>query len=229
MQAVILAGGRGERLRPLTDQVPKPLIPIKGKPFAQYLVEGLARAGVGSILFCTGYLAEQFPRYFGDGSRWGVKVSYSVEDAPLGTAGALKRAAALLEQRFLILNGDTYLEVDYGRMVDSLARDGWVGLVAAVEQKIVDVRANLSIGGGGAVSCYDKLGASEGLTHVDAGVSAFSREVLGYIPSRGVCSLEQEVFPVLIREEKLGAFPVSHRFWDMGTPDSLEEMSEILK
>jgi NDP-sugar pyrophosphorylase family protein len=209
--------------------VPKPLVPIKGKPFAQYLVEGLAGAGVRSIIFCVGYLAEQFPSHFGDGSRWGVNIEYSVEDTPLGTGGALKQAVALLEERFLILNGDTYLEVDYAGIFGSLDRSQWVGVVATVEESVAGVNANLSIADSGAIICYDKLGKSEGLTHVDAGVSVFSKEVLLHVPSEGACSLETEVFPVLIREEKLGAFQVDHRFWDMGTPESLKAMAEVLK
>ena len=194
-----------------------------------HLVEGLAGAGVTDVLFCIDHLADQFPRHFGDGSRWGVKISYSVEDTPLDTGGALNQAAALLEERFLILNGDTYLEVDYARMFGSLAGKRWVGVLAVVEAAVAKVRANLSLGDGGAITCYDKLGKSDGLTHVDAGVAVYSQEVLRYIPSQGACSLEREIFPVLISEEKLGAFPVAHRFWDMGTHESLKAMAEVLK
>src|SRR4051812_7410533 len=116
MQCVILAGGFGSRMRPFTDRAPKTLIPVIDIPFAQYQLTWLARHGVPDVVYSIGFLGEQIRAYVGDGSRWGLKVSY-VEDGkePAGTAGALRRAydAGVLRDWFLVLYGDSFLPIDF--------------------------------------------------------------------------------------------------------------------
>ncbi|HKF24702.1 MAG TPA: sugar phosphate nucleotidyltransferase, partial [Candidatus Acidoferrum sp.] len=117
-QAVILAGGLGTRMRPVTETVPKPMIAVAGKPFLQWQLELLATSGIRSALLLVAYLGEQIEQYFGDGRRFGSSIDYAYELSPLGTGGALRNAEQKLRDWFVLLNGDTYLAIDY----DGLAR-----------------------------------------------------------------------------------------------------------
>ncbi|MFH1386999.1 MAG: sugar phosphate nucleotidyltransferase, partial [bacterium] len=129
MQAVILAGGAGTRLRPLTLNTPKPMIEVNGQPFLSYIVNQLKGVGVTDFVFCVGYLADKFQAYFGDGGRFGVKIVYSVENGFMGTGGALKNAESLLQDEFLVLNGDTYLPIDYNEVINAFRASGRTALL----------------------------------------------------------------------------------------------------
>src|SRR6185295_2279579 len=109
----ILAGGRGTRLQALFPDQPKPMVPVAGRPFLEHQISLLAQQGFDDFVLCLGYRAEQISSYFGDGARWGVRLAYSTELQPLGTAGALKQAARLWSGPALVLNGDTYLDTDF--------------------------------------------------------------------------------------------------------------------
>ena len=113
MQVVILAGGLGTRLGPLTRPHPKPMVPVKGVPYLEHQLRLLARQGLTDIVLLTGYLGEQIEEYFGDGDRMGLRLRYSRELEPLGTGGALRQARPLLEEAFLVIYGDSYLRIDY--------------------------------------------------------------------------------------------------------------------
>src|SRR3989338_1997571 len=117
MQTVILAGGRGTRLSPITNMIPKPMVTVKDKPFLEYLLLMLKRNSLEKILLCVGYLGEKIEVYFGDGRRLGMEIKYSYEKEPLGTAGGLKLAENLLEEEFLVLYGDSYLDIDYSAFI----------------------------------------------------------------------------------------------------------------
>lgn len=114
MQAAILAGGLGTRLGHLTETVPKPMVPVNGKPFLEYEVGLLKQSGIGDFVLCVGHLGEQLEDYFGNGNKWGVRVRYSYDGPKLrGPAGALKGAEPLLEECFFVTYGDAYLRADY--------------------------------------------------------------------------------------------------------------------
>ena len=113
MQAVILAGGKGTRLSPITDTIPKPMAMVNNRPFLEYMLLMLKRNSFKKILLCVGYLGEKIEAYFGDGNRLGIVIKYSYEKELLGTAGALKLAENILEEEFLVLYGDSYLDIDY--------------------------------------------------------------------------------------------------------------------
>src|SRR3954447_6131440 len=112
MQAVILVGGEGTRLRPLTSTVPKPVVPLVDRPFIVYMLEWLHEHGVDDVIMSCGFLATSVRNVLGDGSRYGVKLRFVEEEEPLGTAGALKHAESLLDERFLMLNGDVLSDID---------------------------------------------------------------------------------------------------------------------
>jgi len=232
MQAVILAGGRGERLRPLTDTMPKPMVPIRGRPYLAYQLDELKRQGIGDVVLLTGYLGERVEACFGDGAALGMRLRYSREPSPLGTGGALKLAAPLLAEDFVVIYGDSYLPIRYAEPLARLRASGAEALVVAFEnsEATVDVPNNLALDGAGFVARYEKgAGAAAGLTHVEAGVLALTRRVLRRIAAGRVCSLEQEVFPQLIAERALAAWTTPQRFYDIGTPSRLKEIEAVLR
>src|SRR5450755_506174 len=120
MQAVILAGGLGTRLWPVTQAVPKPMVPVAGRPYLEYQLRLLGEQSIRDIVLLTGYLGEQIEEYFGDGSRLGLSLRYSCEPAPMGTGGALRDGSSLLDDVFLVIYGDSYLPIDYAAVYRQL-------------------------------------------------------------------------------------------------------------
>ncbi|MBW2993738.1 nucleotidyltransferase family protein, partial [Candidatus Woesearchaeota archaeon] len=118
MKAIILAGGLGERLRPLTDITPKPLLPINGKPIMQYAIENLKKQGITDIVLGISYHADKIKDYFKDGSELGVHIEYSIEETPLGTGGAVKQAAENINDTFVLLWADNLTDIDFNKMID---------------------------------------------------------------------------------------------------------------
>lgn len=221
IQVAILAGGLGTRLGPQTLAVPKPMVPIHNRPFLEYQLLWLKRFGFDRVLLLVGHLAEKIMDYFGEGKRWGLSIRYSRESTPMGTAGAIKEAEALLEERFLVLNGDTFLPIDYRALVHHFREKDYDSLIVAYDNREKVAPNNLSLAENGHLSRYDKK-SCVGMTHVDAGVYAFKKKVLERIPVGRPFSLEVELLPDLIRNGLLSAYPVSARYYDIGTPERLE-------
>lgn len=221
MQAVILAGGLGTRLRPLTEQIPKVMVPVSGKPFLQHLIELLKSQGIGDIVLCTGYLGKQIRDLFGSGESLGIGIRYSEEkEELLGTAGALKQARSLLEDYFFVINGDTYLPVDYsGVERDFLRRNRKVHMVVYDNRLDTGVKNNVALDKDLIVIKYDKETADSDLKYVEAGVLALRREVLDLIKGDGPVSLEKGLYPLLIRQREMAAYVTDRRFYDIGTPE----------
>ena len=171
MQVVVLAGGLGTRLRPLTGKIPKCMAVVAGKPFLYYLLRLLKARGADEAILCTGYLGEQVEKYFGHGREVGLKLRYSSErDVLMGTGGALKLAAPLLRDSFLVVNGDTYLDIDYDVVFREFEECKMPALIVASDGEH-SARCDLAINEDMMVTCYDKTGVP-GLRHVNAGVMA---------------------------------------------------------
>ena len=132
MQAVILVGGEGTRLRPLTSTVPKPVVPLVDRPFIAYMLEWLARHGVDDVVMSCGFLATAVRNVLGDGSQYGLRLRFIEEPEPRGTAGALKYAADLLDERFLMLNGDVLTDLDLTAQIAQHESTGAVATLALV-------------------------------------------------------------------------------------------------
>jgi NDP-sugar pyrophosphorylase family protein len=231
MQTVVLAGGLGTRLWPLTKETPKPMVPVRGVPYLEHQLRFLVRQSLTDVVLLTGYLGEQIEDYFGDGSRFGLRLRYSRELKPLGTGGALREARQLLADMFLIIYGDSYLPIDYGAVGRRLLESAAVGLVVVFQDRTgeTSVRPNVAVDGAGFVTRYDKqaLGDPQ-LQYIEAGVLAFRRTVLDFIAATGVVSLEQQVFPQLIARQALLGLPTTQRFYDIGTPERLRVLEELL-
>ncbi|MFB3813631.1 MAG: nucleotidyltransferase family protein [Terriglobales bacterium] len=229
LQVVILAGGLGTRLRPITERVPKPMVPVGGQPFLQYILEHLVAQGFARSLLLLGYLGEQVYDYFGDGSRFGLALEYAQEHQPLGTAGAVRNAFDQLEEEFVLLYGDSFLPIDYREVVDAFYEKPCEGLVIGYDNQHSDtgVKHNLAIDSSGYVMRYDKSGVGADLTLVEAGVLCFRRDVFAALPPGQAISLEQEIFPELIARRQLRAFITPQRFYDIGTFERLQEFAAI--
>jgi mannose-1-phosphate guanylyltransferase/phosphomannomutase len=228
-QAVILAGGKGTRLYPLTHVVPKPMVPVGGRPFLEHLVRLLGDAGVRDVVLLTGHLAEQIEDHFGDGQRFGVSVRYSREPTPLGTGGALRLAQPLLAERFFLLNGDTYLPTDWAAMDAALERSGATALLSAyANQERVAPQDNLAVDADGRVTAYDKVNPPAGANATDAGVSLFRSSVIDLLPASGPSALEEKVYQPLIDRGEIRAWWTRERFYDIGTPDRLSTIRSVL-
>jgi NDP-sugar pyrophosphorylase family protein len=230
-QAVILAGGLGTRMLPITTSIPKPMIPVNGKPFLHYQLELLARYGLRRVLLLVAYLGEQIEAYFGKGAAPGMELAYSYEPEPLGTGGALKNAAAQLDNQFVVLNGDTYLPIDYCALLQSFREKNNSAMIVAYRPAteasadlVSRLPKNLAVSVEGRVTAYRKR-EPEGLTHIDAGVLVLRKDVLDAIAPQRKCSLEEEIFPQLIAQHRMEAWTTTEAFYDMGTPAGLEALS----
>jgi len=236
MQAVILAGGLGTRMRPITETIPKPMIMVAGKPFLQHQLELLRDAGIAKALLLVAYLGEQIREYFGDGARFGCNVSYSFEPSLLGTGGALKNAEAQLQDYFVLLNGDTYLAIDYRELVRKFAEANCSALIVAYERPAAISQPipasllpnNLGVDAEGMVKAYRKRDP-EGLSHIDAGVMVLKKEILAGLVAGQKCSLEEEIYPNLIARGEMRAWVSQEPFYDMGSPQGLAALEEKLK
>jgi mannose-1-phosphate guanylyltransferase len=236
MQTVILAGGLGTRLGALTRKIPKPMAPVAGMPYLEHQLRLLERQSLRDVLLLTGYLGDQIESYFGNGGRLGLRLRYSRERRPLGTGGALREARRLLDDRFLLMYGDSLLPIEYAGAARRLQDSAALGVIVVYQDPSGDtaVRPNVALDRSGLVARYDKSAATDaGLEYVEAGVSCFRRDVLDLIPDGAPdgdpVSFEQCVFPRLIDRRQLAGLPTQQRFYDIGTPDRLRVIEEYLR
>jgi NDP-sugar pyrophosphorylase family protein len=230
MQAVILAGGLGTRLGKLTRAVPKPMMMVAGRPYLEYQLRELQRQGIADIVLLTGYLGEQIEDYFGDGQAFGIRLRYNREATPMGTGGAVRDAANLLADSFLLIYGDSYLPIDYCEPMRRLEQMGTLGLAVVYDnQEDTTVRNNVAIDSDGFIIRYAKGADSPDFRYVEAGVLAFRRDVIGLLPSQGAASLEADLYPQLVARRELAGFVTTQRFYDIGTPERLALIEQVLR
>ena len=230
-QVVILAGGLGTRLQPVTAQIPKPMVPVAGVPYLEHQLRLLAEQGLSDVVLLTGYLGEQIEDYFDNGSRLGLSLRYSREPTPLGTGGALRDARQLLADEFIVIYGDSYLPMEYATVVERLRSCNASGALVLYHDPTgeTDVPGNVAIDEQGFVVRYDKSGANDpALRFIEAGVLALRRSVIELMPKTGAVSLEQQIFPKLIERRALVGLPTTQRFYDIGTPDRLRAIEALL-
>jgi NDP-sugar pyrophosphorylase family protein len=225
MQCVVLAGGRGTRLGPLTERVPKALVEVAGRPFLEYQLALLRSSGVTEIVLCVGYLSELVERTIGDGSRFGLTIQYSYDgDTPLGTAGALRNALPLLAPTFLVTYGDTLLPIDHGDVLRSHADSGLPALMTVLENENRWDTSNAVVAQGRVVA-YSKNPPPPGARWIDYGLLAFTRTAAAEGQS---ADLEAQL-AVLARAGLLGAYEVDQRFHQIGDPAGLAETAEFIR
>jgi NDP-sugar pyrophosphorylase family protein len=220
IQAIILSGGLGTRLRPITETVPKALVPICGRPFLEYQLEYMRNHGVDDVVLCVGHLGQMIEQHFGDGRAFGLRIRYGYEqDRLLGTAGAVKNVEALLDDIFLVVNGDTYPVVDFSHVMESFLTRDRLGLMVVFKNENRWDRSNV-ITNGTYVRVYSKDQELAGMVYIDFGVSALRRATLAHIPANEPADMSL-VYHALIAQEQLLAYETSHRFHEIGSPEGL--------
>jgi mannose-1-phosphate guanylyltransferase len=224
---ILLVGGLGTRLKPLTNQTPKPMLPVGGIPVTEHQILAAKRAGINTVILATSYLSEVFTPYFGDGSKWGMKLLYAVEEEPLGTGGAIRNAAELVgftetDEEFVIFNGDVLSRHDIAAQLTfhrERKADATLHLI-----EVADARAFGCVPTDSAGRVTDFLEKMENpvTNDINAGCYVFSPSVIAEIPQGKVVSIERETFPQLV---SLGRSVYGYRdqsYWlDVGTPAAL--------
>jgi NDP-sugar pyrophosphorylase family protein len=229
MQAVILAGGLGTRLRPLTNKVPKVMASVRGNEFLWYLLRWLERNQVSDVVICAAYLWEAIGRKVSSFSRPGMTVRLSIERQPLGTAGAVKHAEALLHDEFFLINGDTYLPLSYGEIVSHWQeiREQFACLLVLYSNREKIAPNDSATDGHGVVIAYSKR-SCDGMEYVNAGLAVAKKSIFAALPEDVPASLEEDVFPELISRRKIAALVTDTRYYDIGTPDRVRAFEEYL-
>lgn len=222
-QAVILAGGYGTRMKPFTDTNPKPMYPFEGKPFLEYLIEQIKGFGINEIVLLLGYLPDKIIDYFGDGSKWGVNITYSVTPVEYETGLRIKAALndGKLESDFLFMYCDNYCPINYRRLLSDYEKNGALIQFTAYSNKDNYTKSNLVINSDGLVSVYDKSRKEPNLQGVDIGYAIVNRKALDLIPDENE-NFEKIVYPKLVMKNKLYATITDHRYYSVGSWDRIE-------
>jgi len=225
MLAAILAGGFGKRLKPYTDTIPKPLIEVSGRPILEWQIMWLKKYGFREVVLLVGYKKEAIIERIGSGSQYGIKVTYVVEDEPLGTGGAVKNAEHILSKTsaFLLVNGDVVTNLNPLLLFDKL-REGYLGVVASVP--LPSPYGVLELEDSRVKGFVEKPQLRD--YWINAGVYVLKPEALNYFPEKG--DLEKTAFPAMARDGVLGAVKYEHVFWkSIDTHKDLEEASHMLE
>jgi len=220
MQAVILVGGEGTRLRPLTSTVPKPVVPLVDRPFIAFMLEWLCGHGIDDVIMSCGFLATSVRNVLGDGSSYGIKLRFVEEPDPRGTAGALKYAEPMLDERFLMLNGDVLTDIDLSAQIAQHERTGASATLALVPVADPSAYGLVRLAEDNSVREFVEKPSPDQIDTnlISAGAYVLQREILKMIPAERNVSIEREVWPALIGNGLYGS--PSESYWlDIGTPE----------
>ena len=227
-QAVILAGGRGTRLRPLTDTVPKPMIPFHGRPFLGYVAEMLREQGFERLLLLLGYLPEVIMDHFGDGSAYGLEVEYAVTAPDDLTAYRVQEAADLIDDTFLLLYCDNYWPMQFDRMWQSYVDSGAAAQITVYGNSDGYTRDSVIVGEDGFVEVFDRGRTTPGLEGVEISYAILDKSaVMPLLPEHQEL-FEQAVYPVLTERRQLHAYWSDHRYYSVGGHERLPLTEQFL-
>jgi D-glycero-alpha-D-manno-heptose 1-phosphate guanylyltransferase len=230
MQALILAGGLGERLRSVIADRPKPMASVGEKPFLEHQLEFLKSHGVRHLVMCVGYRHQQIQEYFGSGDFWGVHIDYSVETELLGTGGAIKQAEHYVTGGFFTLNGDTFFDLDLGDFAkfherNRSARERYLGSIALARVREAGSYGLVRLDRSNFILRFVEKQASnsddaDGSNWVNAGIYIFEPGIFDQIPGGEKVSIERDIFPRLLQAGfVLGGYRAQGVFIDIGTPE----------
>ncbi|HEV2139136.1 MAG TPA: sugar phosphate nucleotidyltransferase [Nitrososphaerales archaeon] len=224
MKAVLLVGGAGTRMRPLTYVVPKCLLPVGGKPLLERTMRYLGTYGITEFVLCVAYLKKQIMDTFGDGSSLGVRIEYAQADSPLGTAGQLRTAGALVDGTFVAMNGDIITNLNIAKLVETHKKRHAVATIALKEFGVKIPYGHILLDNDGGVKAFEEKPTLNYMAN--AGVYVLEPKVIDSIPPRVACSLETETFPKLISQgEKVGSY-FEEAYWaDVGSMADFERVN----
>ncbi|HEU4822517.1 MAG TPA: nucleotidyltransferase family protein [Nitrososphaeraceae archaeon] len=225
MKAVILAGGLGKRLRPLTDERPKPMIEVLNQPIIEWQIKWFKKFKIDEIVICVGYLKEHIIDYIGSGNKFGVKVGYAVEEEPLGTGGALKNAQSLLggteSEGFFMVNGDILTDLDPNMLRDEMTLSAIAVVPLRSPYGVIELDDSSNITG-----FVEKPQIED--RWINAGVYYFETEVFRYLPDTG--NIELTALPMMIKDRKVKAIKYQKSFWrSIDSHKDIEEASREIK
>ena len=232
MEAILLCGGLGTRLRSVVSDRPKPMADIAGKPFLHYLVKMLSESGVKHLIFALGYMGEQIEAYFQSGEAYGLSISYSYEDSPLGTGGAIRNALSNVSgENVLVLNADTYFHTDYESLLREQLKNKAAMTIAS--RKIEDISrygAILKDESGRILRWNEKMSSDQAeaprLGEINGGIYVMQKSLIKKIPE-GKQSLENDCIPVWLEDGLyLQAVPSDGYFMDIGIPEDYAQFKE---
>ncbi len=224
MKAVILAGGLGTRLRPYTKSLPKPMLPLGGKPILEYEIEWARKNGIKEIVLCVSYLRNKIEDYFGDGKKFGVKIEYAISKKPLATAGQLKTAEKFIDDTFVCLYGDSIYNFSLRNMIKHHKKSR-----ANVTMSLFDYRFNLKYGvidtkKSGQVTAWNEK--PEFSAKINIGCYVMEPEVLKLIPKNKEYGMDDVIRKVLSRKKKVSSVTSKNGFIDIGDKDTYEKTNE---
>lgn len=228
LPVTVLAGGLATRLQPATARIPKILLDVGGRPFAEHQVALLKRQGVSDVVFCLGHLGEQVPAAVGDGRRWQMTFRY-VFDGPrlAGTGGALMRAVPLLGPAFFVMYGDSYLDCDFRAIEAAFRASGKTGLMTVYRNDDRWDRSNVEFERGRIVR-YDKVNRDAAMCHIDYGLGILTPAAFAPWAGRDEPFDLAAVYQHLIASQTLAGYEVPQRFYEIGSPEGLEETRALL-
>lgn len=217
-RVVLMAGGRGERLRPLTADRPKPMLAVGGKPILEIILEQCIQAGFASFYISVNYLKDKIISHFGDGSAWGVSIGYIEEDAPLGTGGALSLLPEIPEEPLMVMNGDVLTRIDFGQLMQFHQEHGADVTMCVREYRTTIPYGVVQVEGTTVVGFQEK----PDITHfVNAGIYVLNPPVLRMLEPNQACDMPELLSRVRTGGGEVSAFPV-HEYWlDVGHPETL--------
>lgn len=221
-KALILAGGKGKRLQPLTSKIPKPLVKLNGKPIIEYTIDLLKKYNIKDILISVGYMKEKIKNYFGDGSKFGIKITYIEEEFPLGTAGPLALAKPYLTETFVMCNADELKDIDLVDMYLFHRNSHGLGTIALTTVTDPSSYGVALLNGNKIVTFVEKPAKEKAPSNlINSGLYILEPEVIKYVPE-GFAMVENDVFPKLARDEKLYGYPFSGQWFPTDTPERIK-------
>ena len=227
MKAMILAAGLGNRMRPLTDQTPKPMLAVGGKPLLQHHLQNLAAAGITQVIINLAYLGEKIRDFVGDGSRFGLHVSYSQEPEPLETGGALLKALPLLgSEPFLLINGDVWCDINLASFAQQQLKEDCLGHLLLVPNPSFHPQGDFALSEGGLL--LSDPNKTHPVRHTFAGISLLRPSIISSYPQQRPKFPLGEVLFHSINQQQLSAELHSGHWCDVGTPERLNELDQHL-
>lgn len=232
MQAVIMAGGKGTRLSSVISDIPKPMVPMNGKPLLEYQIENLKECGITNIILVVGHLGHVIQNYFKDGSDYGVNISYFVEEFPMGTAGALACLKDKLEDDFILVFGDLFININFERFYNFHIKSKSIATLYAHPNShpydsdiLVTNKKNRVV----KWSYKNSIREQDYKNLVNAGVYVLNKKILTYIPKEQKVDLEKQVLAMILQEESIYAYSCTEYVKDIGTPERLHKVENDLK
>jgi mannose-1-phosphate guanylyltransferase len=230
MKAVILAGGIGTRLRPLTFEIPKPLLPVQGKTLTEHVFDILKTADVDEVYLSIGHMADKIKEYFKNGERFGLKIKYLVENEPLGTGGwmhIMMEKNLVPKEDFIVLNGDNLFDIDFKEMHELHKKEKALITLSLYEIEDVESRGVVAMQDNKVIDFVEKPKKEEAPSnYISAGYYIFGPEAFKHIPKEKKFMLEKDLFPVLAKQKKVAGFISNAQWFDTGTFDRWQRVIE---